>query len=99
MDIHRNETPSGGRYWIDHEGGAQSELTYSLADEHLMIIDHTGVHDSQRGGGVGVALVRQAVEDARLEARKILPLCPFAAAQFRRHSEWRDVLSDNARKR
>jgi uncharacterized protein len=39
-----------------------------------------------------VALVRRAVEDARAEGISILPLCPFAKAQFDRHEEWRDVL-------
>ena len=28
----------------------------------------------------------------RLAGKRILPLCPFAAAQFRRHPEWADVL-------
>ena len=25
-------------------------------------------------------------------SKKIIPLCPFAASQFRRHAEWADVL-------
>jgi hypothetical protein len=41
---------------------------------------------------MGLALVRQAVEYARERGIKILPLCPFAAAQFKRHPEWADVL-------
>ena len=36
--------------------------------------------------------VTRAVEDARAAGKKIIPLCPFAAAQFRRHPEWADVL-------
>ncbi|TIW42998.1 MAG: N-acetyltransferase, partial [Mesorhizobium sp.] len=32
------------------------------------------------------------VEDARAAGKKIIPLCPFANAQFRRHPEWADVL-------
>jgi predicted GNAT family acetyltransferase len=36
--------------------------------------------------------VTRAVEDARAAGKKIIPLCPFAAAQFRRHQEWADVL-------
>ncbi|MBA3516700.1 MAG: N-acetyltransferase, partial [Rhizobiales bacterium] len=31
--------------------------------------------------------------DARGEDFKIYPLCPFAAAQFRKHPEYGDVLS------
>ena len=44
------------------------------------------------GQGVGLKLVMRAVEDARASGKKIIPLCPFANAQFRRHSEWADVL-------
>ena len=32
------------------------------------------------------------LEDARAAGKKIIPLCPFAAAQFRRHPEWSDLL-------
>jgi predicted GNAT family acetyltransferase len=36
--------------------------------------------------------VTRAVEDARAAGKLIIPLCPFAAAQFKRHPEWADVL-------
>jgi predicted GNAT family acetyltransferase len=58
----------------------------------LIILDHTEVHDALRGRGVGQVLVLRAVEDARKEGFKIIPLCPFAKAQFERHPEWRDVV-------
>jgi hypothetical protein len=38
-------------------------------------------------------LVQRAVDDARAAGKKLVPLCPFAAAQFRRHPEWSDVLN------
>jgi predicted GNAT family acetyltransferase len=47
-----------------------------------------------RGRGVGQALVERAVLDARLEGFRIIPLCPFAKAQFERHPAWRDVVCD-----
>lgn len=68
-------------------------MTYSRASAVLIIIDHTEVPDELRGRGVGQALVLRAVEDARREGFRIIPLCPFAKAQFERHAEWRDTLS------
>ena len=68
-------------------------MTYSNVSAKLFIIDHTGVPDSFRGQGAGLRLVSRAVEDARAAGKKIIPLCPFAAAQFRRHPEWADVLN------
>lgn len=82
-----------GRYVIRADNGDEAEMTYSNVSAHLFIIDHTGVPDSFRGQGAGFRLVTRAVEDARAAGKKIIPLCPFAAAQFRRHPEWADVLN------
>lgn len=90
-DITLEETASKGRYAY-RTGEDEAEMTFSRAGEGLVIIDHTLVPDAFRGQGVGVALVARAVEDARAGGKKILPLCPFAAAQFRRHPEWADVV-------
>jgi hypothetical protein len=68
-------------------------MTYSRSSPALIIIDHTEVPDALRGRGVGQALVLRAVEDARREGFRIIPLCPFARAQFERHPEWGDILS------
>jgi predicted GNAT family acetyltransferase len=67
-------------------------MTYTKVGKHQIIIDHTGVPDAFRGQGIGVKLVEAAVADARRDGITVLPLCPFAAAQFRRHPEWADVL-------
>jgi predicted GNAT family acetyltransferase len=83
--------PSRGR-WLANVDGHEAEMTYSRASTTLIIIDHTAVPDALRGRGVGQALVRRAVEDARSEKFRILPLCPFAKAQFERHPDWGDVL-------
>lgn len=97
LAIEFEETGSKGRYVYRGADGAEAEMTFSKAGEHMIIIDHTEVPDAFRGQGVGVRLVERAVEDARKSGKKILPLCPFAAAQFKRHAEWSDVLSGNAR--
>lgn len=91
-DVRREERGSSGGRWVATLEGHEAEMTYSRASASLIIIDHTGVPDTLRGRGVGPVLVRRAVEDARREGFRILPLCPFAKAQFERHPEWRDVL-------
>jgi uncharacterized protein len=97
-DIGHEQTESKGRYTYRADG-ASAHMTYSRAGERLIIIDHTEVPDAFRGQGVGQALVARAVADARAEARRILPLCPFAAAQFRRNPDWADVLDSQVRSR
>ena len=84
---------SKGRYFMRSAAGDEAEMTFTKVGEHKIIIDHTEVPDAFRGQGAGLRLVTRAVEDARAAGKKIIPLCPFANAQFRRHKEWADVLS------
>lgn len=90
--IEREDTKSGGVYRLSMEG-ATAEMTFSRASEQLIIIDHTDVPDALRGRRIGNQLLERAIADARASGGKIFPLCPFAASQFRRHPEYRDVLS------
>lgn len=91
--IRRTEDGSKGRYVATYEDlpGIEAEMTYSLAGESRLIIDHTGAPDAMRGRGAGKALVAAAVADARAAGKKILPLCPFAKAQFDKTPDWADV--------
>ncbi|MEN3792386.1 GNAT family N-acetyltransferase [Fulvimarina sp. MAC3] len=87
----REEGETKGRYVTTIDGHV-AELTFSRLGSSSIIIDHTSVPDALRGRHVGVALVKNAIEDARREQRTIIPLCPFAKAQIDRHPEWQDVL-------
>ena len=42
--------------------------------------------------GVGSALARNIVEEARAKGFTIIPLCPFLKAQADRHPDWADVI-------
>ncbi len=91
-EIASQQHATGGKYSVSVNGN-EAELTFSRAGDHLIIIDHTDVPDPLRGLGLGQMLVRRAVDDARNQGIKVLPLCPFAASEFRKHAEYRDVLS------
>ena len=95
VTITHSEGDSRGRYVARVEGrDGSGELTYSRLSPAKIIADHTGVDDSLRGTGVGQALVERLVEDARRDGFAVVPLCPFVAAQFRRHPDWSDVMAD-----
>ncbi|MBB4185934.1 GNAT family N-acetyltransferase [Sinorhizobium terangae] len=91
MEIVDEEINSKGRYSATVEGYT-GEMTYSRSSPTLIIIDHTLVPDELRGKGVGQALAKHAVEEARKGGWKIIPLCPFMRAQAMRHQEWQDVI-------
>jgi predicted GNAT family acetyltransferase len=92
--VEREDKPSGtgGAYRVKIRGHT-AEMTFSRASDKLIIIDHTAVPPDLRGERVGNLLLEKAIADARAGGFKIFALCPFAAAQFRRHPEYRDVLS------
>jgi predicted GNAT family acetyltransferase len=67
-------------------------MTYSRAGDKLMIIDHTEISDTLQGKGVGRKLLQNAVDFARTNEIKILPLCPYAKSVFDKDPTIRDVL-------
>lgn len=67
-------------------------MTYTLAGTGKMIIDHTEVTGELKGMNAGYQMVSAAVEFARENAIKIIPLCPFANAVFKKKTELGDVL-------
>jgi predicted GNAT family acetyltransferase len=67
-------------------------MTFSMAGDTLMIIDHTEVSDVLRGKSVGKQLVSTAVEYARKNSVNIIPLCPFAKSVFEKVPAFQDVL-------
>ena len=69
------------------------ECTFSITPNGLIIIDHTDVSEQARGTGLGVRLVKSIVDYAEKHQQKIIPLCPFANAQFKKHPEWKSVLN------
>lgn len=90
-EITREVSGHRGRY-VYRLDGHEAELTYTISTPKLVIADHTGVPDAFRGQGVGLKLVERLVADARAEGFRIVPLCPFVAAQARRHPDWADVM-------
>ncbi len=93
MNIERIEHGSKGAFIIKVNNERLAEMTYSKAGDRLIIIDHTEVSDTLRGKGAGKQLVTAAVEYARKNQIKILPLCPFAKSVFDKSPEFNDVLN------
>ncbi|WP_191859440.1 GNAT family N-acetyltransferase [Hanstruepera ponticola] len=92
MKIEHSIDGNKGIFYINLEGKHVAEMTYSKAGPDKIIIDHTEVDESLKGQGVGYKLVEEAVKYAREKDVKILPLCPFAAAVFKKREAYNDVL-------
>ncbi len=92
MDIKFEQKGSKGAFYIEENGQRLGEMTFSRAGEDVLIIDHTEVSDVLKGKGAGKQLVAAAVDYARKNKVKILPLCPFAKSVFDKVQEYQDVL-------
>ena len=88
---HERSGHKGAFVWTQ-DGKRLAQMTYSVAGSRV-IIDHTRVDELLRGKNVGAQLVRAAVEWARAEDVKLLPLCPFARSVFDKTPEYADVLA------
>ena len=95
MHIQHEQSASKGAFYVEENGTRLAEMTYSKAGDALIIIDHTEVSDALRGKGAGKQLVSAAVDHARKNNLKILPLCPFAKSVFEKVTDFQDVLSSS----
>ncbi|MEM6524819.1 MAG: GNAT family N-acetyltransferase [Bacteroidota bacterium] len=93
MEIKHIQTDNKGSFKAIKDGNQVGEMTYVFAGEKRFIIDHTEVDEQFNGQGVGLKMVMSAVEYARENELKILPLCPFAKSVFDKRQEIHDVLS------
>jgi uncharacterized protein len=91
LTVEREDDGERGRYVVRLPDGLEGELTYERRDAHTLVDNHTGVPPEHRGQGIAESLVKAAMDDARREGTKIVPVCSYVAVQFRRHPEWADL--------
>ena len=75
-----------GAFVIENAGERVAEMEILVKDSVLTVF-HTEVDDTLRGKGIAPALVSSMVDYARGHSLKIVPLCPYVLAQFKRHPE------------
>ncbi|MCE7054212.1 N-acetyltransferase [Algoriphagus sp. AGSA1] len=92
MEILLKEEGAKGSATAKENGRSIGTMTYSIAGKELIIIDSTFVEPEYNGKGVGRKMLDKIVEMAREKKIRIIPLCPFAAAMFRKSDDIRDVL-------
>ncbi len=92
MNIEQFNRESKGFFKATEDEKEAGRMTYSWAGDNRIIIDHTEVNPEFKGKNVGKQMVLAAVDFARKNSIKILPLCPFAKSVFDRNTDLHDVL-------
>lgn len=95
MEITIKERDSKGFAIAQENGNTAGKMTYSIASADFIIIDHTEVDPQFKSKGVGKQLLYKIVEMAREKNIKILPLCPYANAMFKKRTDIQDVLKQS----
>ena len=83
--------PESRRFTADVGADADAVLAYEELPGGTLDLQHTVVPPEARGGGVGSALVRAAVDHARAHGVKLVATCPYVSAWLARHPGDADV--------
>ena len=87
----RLDSNGKGSFFIDQQGERLAEMEISIAGNNLTVF-HTEVSDKLKGQGVAVKLLSTMVAYVREHQLKVIALCPYVSAQFKRHPElYKDI--------
>ena len=78
-----------GAFVIEEAGERLAEMVVAISGDNLTVF-HTEVSEKLKGQGIASQLLAAMVNYARLHQKKIIPLCPYVNAQFKRHPEQYD---------
>jgi uncharacterized protein len=85
VELKLDKNNNGGFYIMD--GAEQiAEMAISIFGKNLTVY-HTEVSQKAEGKGLGKELLSAMVDYARKNGLKVIALCPFVHAQFKRHPE------------
>jgi predicted GNAT family acetyltransferase len=85
------DNPMGSRYEARIDGALAGVSEYELTADTIIFL-HTVVAEEHEGQGVGSAIARYALDDARVRGLRVRPLCPFIRSWLGRHHEYSDLL-------
>jgi predicted GNAT family acetyltransferase len=71
--------------------GGTAFAAYRMEDGAI-VFTHTEVPEEAEGHGVGDALARFALDDAKARGLEVVPLCPFIASWIERHPEYKELV-------
>ena len=87
MSIAVTDQPEDSRYAARVDETLAGIAAYELS-EGLVTFTHTVVEDAYEGQGIGGALARTALDDARRRGLAVVPRCPFIASWIERHPDY-----------
>ncbi|MFN2195756.1 MAG: GNAT family N-acetyltransferase [Anaerolineales bacterium] len=72
--------------------GLLAKIVYRRVGNVIYFI-HTEVPPELEGQGIASQMARFALDSAKRQGDKVVPLCPFVAAYIKRHPEYQDLVA------
>lgn len=93
-DVKLKLNEKGHGHFLIMDGEEQiAEMEVSISENNLTVY-HTEVVPEAEGKGLAKQLLTSMVDYTRKHGLKVIPLCPYVHAQFKRHpEEYADVWS------
>ena len=92
LEIIHNEAENRFETWIDDQ---LSKLDY-MRDGNTIVMTHVGVYPEHRGQGIAGKLTQVALEYARENSLRVIPMCPYIATYIRRNPQYEDLTKQRA---
>ena len=88
IDVHDDRDAS--QYVAEIDGDRAGFAEYRLAND-LIVFSHTEVDPRFEGQGIGSALARFGLDDARRRGLSVITVCPFVRDWMARHPDYQDL--------
>jgi len=90
MNLTVIDSPDRRRFEAWSDGKLAGFADYQRGDD-LIVFTHTEVDPAFEGLGVGSALARAALDDARAHGTAVRAVCPFIVGWLARHPAYNDL--------
>lgn len=90
-DITITNNPTAHRYEASIGGELAGYCEYNLLSEAIMFT-HTEVLPAFEGKGVGSAIAKHVLDEARAQGKHVIPVCQFIAGWIRKHRDYADLV-------
>jgi predicted GNAT family acetyltransferase len=88
LNVIHNEVEKRFEVWIE---GYLSKLDY-IKDGKNFVITHVGVHPELRGQGLAGKITQMALEYAKANSLRVIPMCPYAATYIHRNPQYAELM-------